>query len=468
MTYPHFVVAALKTILNAAAYLLSRGRLLLLEGRWGMGYYRNWSGDRRHRADVALPTTEEEVVGLVRTASAIRVVGAGHSFNDGLATTGTTVSLEHLSGVVAIDRDARRVTVWGGTRLRDLTPVLLAEGLAFASLASHDAQSIAGILSTDVHGTGHGPSHFSDQVLSMRLVDGRGQVHELTPADELFRAAIGGIGTVGIITQVTVQCVDAFDLRQATLVETRGWAEENLSTLLAGHDHVSFYVYPFTDLLHAHTWDRTDAPRSPLGGTREAVNEAKAAVVAATFGDAIAHLGRLPDMAEAGMRMQAATNLVLHSHEAFSRTQYHLHQELEIAVPVERVWSDLDDIIAIYEQMYRDGPLPFLLVEVRFSPAGHDRALLGAGADRASAWLCLCCNQSGEVGRYFDAVEEWIRSTDSRIHLGKWCERLDAGDIAQMHGERFDRFQRVRADADPSGRFLNPFVRRVLGDVQRP
>jgi FAD/FMN-containing dehydrogenase len=461
----HFVVAALKTLTNVALYLGSRGRTLLLEGRWSRGWYANWSGDRRHRARWVTPATEQEVVEVVRGAGSVRVVGAGHSFNDGLATTGTTMSLDLLTGVVEIDRAARRVTVRAGTRLRDLTPRLLAEGLALRSLASHDAQSVAGVLSTDVHGTGREPAHLSDQVVALRLVDGTGATHDVTPGDDLFRAAVGGIGSVGVITRVTLQCVDAFDLRQATIVETWGWAEANLDRLLADHDHLSFYVYPFTPLLHAHTWDRTGAPRSPLGGTREALNEAKAAVSVATFGDAMAHLGRLPATADAGMRMQAATNLVLHSHEAFSRSQYHLHQELELAVPRDRVWTCVGELVDLYERMYHERPLPFLLVEVRFSPAGHECSLLGAGVERASAWLCLCLNQSGRVGDYFAAVEEWVRANDARVHLGKWCETLDAADLARMHGERFERFRAVRAAADPDGRFVNPFVARVLGPI---
>jgi L-gulonolactone oxidase len=373
------------------------------------------------------------------------------------------VSLDELAGVVRIDREAKLAVVWAGTRLRDLTRVLRSEGLAIRSLASHDAQSIAGIVSTDVHGTGRGPAHFSDQVMSLRLVDGSGTVHEVGPGDDLFRAAIGGIGAVGIITQMTIQCVDAFSLRQTSMIETRGWAEENLERLLADHDHVSLYVYPFTDLLHVHTWDRTNAPNSPLGGYREALNEAKAAVVAATVGDAFAHLGRLPATATPAMRLQAATNLVLHSNDAFSRSQYHLHQELEVAVPVQRVWDEVDETLRIYERIYARRRLPFLLVEVRFTPAGHDCSLLGAGVDRASAWLCLCCNQSGDVGAYFDEIEQWLRGADARVHLGKWCETLDASDVARMHGARFERFRQVRAVADPEGKFLNPFLERVLG-----
>ncbi len=188
-------------------------------------------------------------------------------------------------------------------------------------------------------------------------------------------------------------------------------------------------------------------------------------MAAATFGDAMAHWGRLPKTATAAMRLQKATSLVLDSHDAFSRSQYHLHQELEIAVPRDRVWIEIDRAIESYERLYRDSPLPFLLVEVRFSPAGHDRSFLGAGTDRSSAWLCLCCNQSGDVRRYFDAVEDLVRHGDARIHLGKWCETLEVADIARMHGERFDRFQAVRRRADPDGKFVNPFVERLIGPV---
>ncbi len=466
MGYPHFTVAAAKTIVNAAAYLLSGRRWHVLEGRLKHGIYRNWSGDRRHRADWHQPESEAELAAIVRQHGSIRIVGSGHSFNDGLTSTGATVSLDKMSGVIDIDTDAKQATVWAGTRLRDVTPKLLKKGLAIRSLASHDAQSIAGILSTDVHGTGSLPAHLSDQVVSIRLVDGTGTVHDLGPDDELFRAAVGGLGAVGIITRVTIQCVDAFNLRQESFVESIGWAEHNLDRLLETHDHLSFYAYPFTSKMNVHTWDRTDDERTRFGARREALNEAKAAVAAAAFGDAMAHTGLLPKTADAAMRMQEPTSLVLNSHEAFSRSQYHLHQELEIAVPAERVWVDLDHLLSLYQYMYRDRHLPFLLVEVRFSPAGHDRSLLGPGADRDTAWLCLCCNQSGAVDEYFAAVERWIETADARVHLGKWCEGLEASHIEAMHGERFERFQTMRQKADPEGRFSNPFTERIFGTVQ--
>lgn len=462
--YPHFVVAAAKTVANMALYVLSGRRSLLLEGCRKRGVYRNWSGDRRHQSDWHEPESEAEVAEIIRRSATVRVVGSGHSFNDGLATTETTISLNRLAGVVEIDRQRRQATVLAGTRLRDLTPKLLAEGLAIRSLASHDAQSVAGILSSDVHGTGQLPAHLSDQVISLRLIDGTGTIHEVGPGDDLFKAAVGGVGSVGVITQVTVQCVESFNLLQESWVESREWAEANLERLLAENDHVSFYAYPFTDRLHVHTWNRTDERRSRFGRRREAMNEAKAAVAAATFGDAMANWGKLPKTADRAMRMQSATRLVLNSHDGFSRSQYHLHQELEIGVPHEQVWSDLDETLRIYEELYRQRRLPFLLIEVRFSPGGHeDRSFVGAGVEGATTWLCLCCNQSGAVGEYFDAVEQWVKRTGARLHLGKWCESFDRDDIAAMHGQRFERFAAVRAEADPNNRFVNPFAERILG-----
>ena len=464
--YPIFLVAAAKTFVNTVRYVTSGRRKLTLEGKVRGDEYRNWSGDRRHAADYHEPSTVDELRLLVEAASSVRIVGSGHSFNDGLRTDGVTVSLDRLAGVIEIDTEAKQVTAWGGTRLRDLTPELLEHGLAFQTLASHDAQSLAGVVSTDVHGTGRGPAHPSDSLLKLDLLDASGTLHtDLTPDDDRFRAAIGGIGAVGIITKLTFQVGDAFNLVQGTFVEDLEWAEANLDRLSEDHEHVSFYAYAFTDRLHVHTWTRTDDRRSRLGPFRESLNEAKAAVSASALGDAMAHTRLLPRLASKVMRLQRPSKLVLHSHDAFSRSQYHLHQELEIAVPRDRVWADLRALVQLYEGRYADQRLPFLLVEVRFSPAPHETSFLGAGVGRDTAWLCLCCNQSGAVGDYFADVEEWVRDNDARVHLGKWCEGLDADDLRRMHGDRFDRFRAVRRELDPDGKFANDFTDRLLGPV---
>jgi L-gulono-1,4-lactone dehydrogenase len=72
------------------------------------GTWRNWAGNQRSRPSrIERPTTEAEVVDLVRRAVAddlrVRVVGAGHSFTAIARTDDVLVSLDGLTGVVAID-----------------------------------------------------------------------------------------------------------------------------------------------------------------------------------------------------------------------------------------------------------------------------------------------------------------------------------------------------------------------------
>ncbi len=349
--------------------------------------------------------------------------------------------------------------------LRDLTSALLDEGLAFQTLASHDAQSVAGILSTDVHGTGREPAHPSDRVVAMDLVDGTGTLHEnLTPDDDRFRAAVGGLGAVGIITKVTFQCVDAFHLRQGTHVEARRWAATNLDDLFAEHRTRELLRLPVhrpapRPHLDAHRRAHVTARRVPRiaqrgqGGDRRRHPRRRDGALGPAAEDCDTHdeaAARRPGWCCSHTRRSAAAST---TSTRSSRSPYRTTG----SGPTSTNCSSL------YERRAADQRLPFLLVEVRFSPGPHDTTLLGAGAGRDTAWLCLCCNQSGAVGDYFADVEEWVSGHDARIHLGKWCEDLDADDVARMHGDRFERFRDVRDRLDPDRRFANPFTERVLG-----
>ena len=94
-----------------------------------------------------------------------------------------------------------------------------------------------------------------------------------------------------------------------------------------------------------------------------------------------------------------------------------------------------------YEETYRETKLPYTLFEVRFTPAGHDRSLLGAGRERLSTWIDLVCNDSDGFETYYAKAEELIKKinadagesvkeTGVRPHLGKFCKSLDSEDEA--------------------------------------
>jgi FAD/FMN-containing dehydrogenase len=117
-------------------------------------------------ANFVRPTTEQEIIDLVRNSTAVRFFGSGHSFNAGVVSDHTLVSLDDYCGVVWKDltTENNQVVSRGHPDTR-CGEDLCVDGLAFKALPSHDAQSIAGILSTDVHGTGRDWGWVSDLVV---------------------------------------------------------------------------------------------------------------------------------------------------------------------------------------------------------------------------------------------------------------------------------------------------------------
>ena len=200
MKFLSYLRVALLTTFSIVLYAVTLGRFVWLEGRVRGGVFRNWARYFRYRpGEYVRPTTEGEIIELVRDSRRVRVFGSGHSFNAGVVSDDTLVSLDDYSGLIWKDSEKKQIAVKGGTRVRDVAELLLKEGLAFEALPSHDAQSIAGILSTDVHGTGKEWGFVSQSVVRLKLIDGKGEIHECEPSDDLFKAATGGIGAVGII-----------------------------------------------------------------------------------------------------------------------------------------------------------------------------------------------------------------------------------------------------------------------------
>lgn len=462
------------TVRNASQYAITLGRSLYLEGRRSGDTWHNWTHGERQDSTFLQPESEAEIIAAISDNRQIRVVGSGHSFNTGVRSD-ALMSLDRYTGVVDdFDHSAHiepedgvtHVRVRAGMRVRDINRELLDRGLAIVALPSHDAQSIAGVLSTDVHGTGREVGFVSASVVGLRIIDGLGIAHDVWSGDPLFRAALGGIGAVGIIAEVSIRCVEAFNIHQSTVRMELAEAKRQWQELLAAHDHVSFYVFPFADYVQLHRWDRTERARSKLGALRECWSISTAAMAAAVVGDAAAKTRLLPKLGNWSLRAQANADLVLPSANAFNRTIYHMHQELELSVPAAQTWAVMDRLLEIYESMFEQRRLPFTLFEVRFTPANGTEGLISAGAgDEPRTWVTIACNQAGAIPEFFAAVEELMRELDAPPHLGKWCESLTHLDLARIHGERFAQFLRLREDHDPEGRFSNEFTDRMFGPV---
>jgi hypothetical protein len=428
------------------------------------GVFRNWLRRFRYRPQkFARPRTEQELIDLIKNSNGIRFFGSGHSFNEGVVADVTLVSLDDYTGIVNIDDVNLRMTVRAGTRVRDVVRLLLKErGWAFKALPSHDAQSIAGILSTDVHGTGRDWGFVSDLVHSVKVIDGKGNVYTVGPQDDLFKAVVGGIGAAGVISEVTVQARTRFNVEQKFEITDLAYVESNLDSLLAQNEHLSLYLFPFTGKCQISTWNSTPKPKSFLGPVREFIAISFDALLASWFGNFMAYTGLLPSLSSITHSLKRGTDLVMESNEAFNRTIYHLHQELEFTVPYVETFQRCHDFVGLYEAMYKQKHLPYALFEVRFTPAGHDRTLIGAGRDRRSTWIDLVLDDSRGFERYYAAAEALIKQIAARPHLGKFCQDHTKTDLQNVHGAYFTQFLQLVQQYDPDGKFKNALTRRLF------
>lgn len=452
------------TTINIILNALTFGKYLWLEGRVKRGTFRNWA--RRFSftpTKFIQPTTEKEIVGLVKTSKNLRIFGSAHSFNSGVMTSGTLVSLDKYCGVIWKNLDKKHIAVKGGTRVRDIVKILLKDNLAFSALPSHDAQSIAGILSTDVHGTGRDWGFVSESVIGLKIIDGKGEVHECSPSDDLFKAAIGGIGAVGVISEVTLKVVKRFNVRQKFEISTIEKVKDNFEKLLTENEHLSLYLFPFTNKCQISTWNRTDKKKTFLGPIREFISISMDALLSAWIGNLMAYTELFPKLSDFSHRIKKGTDLVLESNKAFNRTIYHLHQELEFTVSHEETFKMCKRFLALYEEMYSKD-LPYTLLEVRFTPEGHDLTLIGAGRERRSTWIDLICNDSSGFEDYYSAAEDLIKTLDTRLHLGKYCEKHDKNDMMRAHKNNFTNFLQLRNKYDPERKFANKLTQRIFGN----
>jgi xylitol oxidase len=177
----------------------------------------NWAGNVEFgAASVRQPRTVAELQADVAQGTRVHALGTGHSFNRIADTDGVLVSVAGLPPVTDIDSAAATVTVGAGVKYGDLAQRLHAAGWALPNLASLPHISVAGACATGTHGSGDHNGNLATSVRAMEMVTADGALLTLrrdTDGDR-FRGAVVGLGSLGVITTLTLDLVPGFEVRQ--------------------------------------------------------------------------------------------------------------------------------------------------------------------------------------------------------------------------------------------------------------
>lgn len=434
-----------------------------MQRRRGARVWRNWSGQTSCTPDLFVkPASEDELAfGLKRAAGRpVRPVGSSHSFTElCVADGGLQVDLSQMQRVLSVD-EGGLVRVQAGITLHQLNQRLLRLGLALPNLGDIDVQTLAGAAATGTHGTGLRYGNISQAITAMRIMLADGSVREIDGGDEL-RAARISLGALGVVTEITLQCVPAFRLHRRQSVHELDDVLGALPELLHGTDHLELYLFPHTRKALLLQSERTDGPAWPRHRLKQWAE--RDLVENGALGALMRVAGAAPVAAPPISRLVAAlagsNESCDESAAVFASPRKVKFTEMEYSIPLS---SAIEAIEAVLSTISRERIKVAFPLEVRFTQP--DDALLAPSFGRESAYLAVHQSIHGKWQPYFSRIEPILQSFEGRPHWGK-RHTLTADGLSARY-PRWQSFLDVRSRLDPGGVFSGDYLNSLLGPVR--
>ena len=429
--------------------------------------WHNWGRSASIRPlRVERPRSPEGVQRAVLAAAAhglrVKAVGAGHSFTGVAVAPDVLLELDDLQGLVSVDEARGRVTLLAGTRLHRIPALLAPFGLAMENLGDIDRQSISGAISTGTHGTGAAFRGLAAQVVGATLITAAGEFLRVDEAEnaELLPAIALGLGALGILVEVTLQCVPAFVMHAVDAPAPLDEVLETVHERVAEADHFEFYWFPHTDVALTKTTERLpeSAVRRPLPKVGKWIDETLLSngVYRVVCAAGVAVPAITPPFSRLAVKLTGDREYTDLSHRVLTQSRTVRFREMEYALPQDQIVPVFRAVQALIAQ--RGWRIEFP-IEVRFAAA--DDRWLSTAHERASAYIAVHRYWRHDPREYFDAVEAICLAHGGRPHWGK-LHSLDAERLRERY-PRFEEFVALRDRMDPERRFGNRYLERVLG-----
>jgi FAD-linked oxidoreductase len=389
----------------------------------------------------------------------VKVVGSGHSFTGIAVPDEVMVDLTRMNQILNVDHANGLITVQAGIVLSDLNAHLELHHLSMPNLGDVTYQTLAGALSTSTHGTGLQRTGLAAQIRSFKIISAFGELLFCDPQhnSEVFHCGRVSLGALGVITEVTLNVVPAFNLRAVEQPMRISHVLDNFPQLITDNDFFEFYWVPHTKwaLTKANNVS-TDVIDSP---GRFATWYNKMFMENYAFG-MLCRVGRLfprliPRLATI-LPSSGRVEYVNVSHRIFSSKRLVKFYEMEYSIPLDALVPALREVMQMVDDRGFRISFP---VEVRCT--GSDDIPFSTSTGRRSAYIAVHMFKGSEYDEYFSAVETILRKYEGRPHWGK-IHNLNANDISSLYPE-YQRFIEVRNQLDPEGVFTNDYLRRVLG-----
>ncbi|MCB9204234.1 MAG: FAD-binding protein [Flavobacteriales bacterium] len=424
--------------------------------------WQNWAGNIRFDAKrMAQPTSTEEVQELLKTSNGkVRCFGTGHSWSALIPTDDLLIDTSKLNRVLSIDREKNQATIQAGAKLKDLNLELWESGYAFSNLGSIAEQSLAGAISTATHGSGIGFQILGSMVESFKLVKADGEVLEVSRKEnsELYHLSVISLGSLGIITEMTINVVPKFQLRERSGIMDFEEVCDNILDWVKEHDHIKMWWFPHTDKMMVYRYERTEEPVNDTWFRQKLMDE----WVSVYFYRLMLWWGNRKPTRRRTINSKVLTpfladvDRIERSYKVFNVPEPPIHRETEWAFDINHAPT----LFREYKRMVESkGHLMNFIQEIRFvkgddfalSPCnGRDSVYVGAYNADNRGWDELLADFEEQIGIKYNGRPHWGKE----FNVGT--------DYLRSVYPKWDDFLKLRSEMDPNGRFINSMLEGIF------
>lgn len=424
----------------------------------GIMPWSNWSGNQvSYPAERARPRNIDALAKMLKESDGkIRAVGAGHSFSGLVPTNQTLLSMARFRGISDINKETLEVTAGAGTRLAALGDELWDSGLGMINMPDINTQTLAGAIATSTHGTGQKFGSLSSYVTGLTLVTAAGETLKCSATEnkDVFDAARCNIGSLGIITDITMQMRDSYYLKERSEMLPIEEAFEKMEKLRLEKRHFEAYGLPHANHVLLIEFDEVTKEESDAKqGQAESGDAYK------TFRTLADVIDMMPFLRGAVMSIAPRTVGVEERYgqwnHIFGNVRDMRFNEMEYTVPAEDGLACFRDVLNTIKEKDIDIIFP---IEYRY--VGEDDIWLSQFYQRAGASISVHNFHDKPYLPYFAEMESIFDRYEGRPHWGKVHTKTEP-EFAALYPQ-WEAFKKVRQRLDPKRRFINEHLEKIF------
>lgn len=422
---------------------------------------KNWAGNLFFNpSEILSPKNKDEIIQIIKRANkekkVVRTRGSGHSWTGLIETDQIYLNLDEIQGIIEVNQNDQTIKAFAGTKLYTFGEEGFRHHLSMENQGDINKQSLAGATSTGTHGTGVNLKSVANQITGLTIINGKGEEVTIDQTHPYFEAARLSIGSLGIITHITMKLIPSYKLKVSTFTESIDEAINNLKNRLRENRHLEMFYFPVGGWSLTKIMNQTDEDVTPKGFGHKFSEIILENWLYLQLNRIASYTGKYKLIDKIMQKFVSPEVKIDWSHRAFPTERDVKFMEMEYNLPIERFELVLSEI---REAIKNNNFQTLLPIEIRFVKG--DSVWLSPAYQRDSVYFAIHTYITEDYRPYFDCMESIFKKHEGRPHWGKW-HTLKRTDLQKIY-PKFEEFNKIRSEFDPNGIFINNHLRDIFG-----